>query len=83
MPVNSTQHNDASLFPIVQQHSAIPMPATVVAGMGIAERHRRRPTATLTVLSIILTPREVIGRAINHAPNSLVEADERQTLDSA
>ena len=44
---------------------------------------RRRPTVTLKVLSSILRPREVIGRAFNQAPDSLDEAAKRWALDCA
>ena len=50
---------------------------------GDRELPRRKPTATLIVSSSILNPREVIGKAFNQAPNSLVEAAKRRALDRA
>ena len=44
---------------------------------------RRRPTDTLIMLSSILKPREEMGRAFNHAPDSLVEAAMRRARDCA
>ena len=44
---------------------------------------RRRPTATLIVLSSILRPREVMGKAFTQAPDSLIEAAKRRALDVA
>ena len=44
---------------------------------------KRRPTATLTVLSSIRRPRAVTGKAISQGPDSLVDTERRRARSSS